>query len=455
MDRAAHRNGSIPRPMSNPLPPLSESRGLRAVVFFALYAVQGVPSGFALTAVANYLTARGLAPEVIGAFAARIGLPWTVQFAWGPLIDRFQGSPMGRRKPWVLGAQFAAFLASLGVVAVRDPVAEVGALTTAFLVHGLFASIQDASVDAMAIGMIPESERGRVNAFMRAGLLFGSGAGAAVWALLIESAGFTAAAVAQSAVLLAMTLLTALIRERPGDALVPWKRPADQRDSDFDGTALRDPPKRDLLLVLAELARGMLDLRSLLIFGVMAATYGAMAVFIRAYTYHLIQGLGWSDRRTSVYSGTYGTAVGLAVALAGSLVADRLGSRRLLIGSMALIAGFLIAFDAKDSAWSWPGVAEGGLIVWSAFDPVFSIACMPILMALCRRGVEGSQFTAYMAMVNLANAAGTYASGQLQEHHSAASIGLGCGLAIAFLHTPIRLGLSANGRLDPGSTGDE
>ena len=142
------------------------------------------------------------------------------------------------------------------MVAVRDPAAEVGALSAAFLVHGLFASIQDASVDAMAIGMIPESERGRVNAFMRAGLLFGSGAGAAAWALLIESAGFTAAALAQSAVLLAMTLLTALIRERPGDSLVPWGRRADRLDPDSGGIAAPGPPERSLLGVLAEVARG-------------------------------------------------------------------------------------------------------------------------------------------------------------------------------------------------------
>ena len=198
----------------------------------------------------------------------------------------------------------------------------------------------------------------------------------------------------------------------------------------------------------------MLALRSLLIFGVTAATYGAMAVFIRAYSYHLIDGLGWSDRRASVYSGTYGTAVGLGVALAGSLVADRLGPRRLMIGSMALIAGFLIAFDAGGSAWSWPGVAGGGLILWSAFDPVFSIACLPILMALCRRGVEGSQFTAYMAMVNLANAVGTYASGRLQEHYTAPSIGLGCGLAIAST-IPLAAWTLRHRSTRPDSTGRE
>ena len=56
---------------------------------------------------------------------------------------------------------------------------------------------------------------------------------------------------------------------------------------------------------------------------------------------------------------------------------------------------------------------------------------MPVLMSLCRPGVEGSQFTAYMAMVNLANALGTYASGHAEMSYSAPTIGLACGLAIA------------------------
>ncbi len=412
--------------MTNPLPPLSESRTLRAATFFGLYVVEGIPSGFALTAVANYLAYRRLDPEVIGAFAARIGIPWSVQFAWGPLIDRFQGSSMGRRKPWVLGAQFAAFLASLGLLTVRDPATQVTAMSIAFLIHGLFASVQDASVDAMAISMIPESERGRVNAFMRAGLMFGSGVGAAAWSELIHRYGFAHAALAQSTVLLAMTAITVFIRERPGDSLVPWNPRGDRDDS--PSTPVPNPNIRG---VFAELIRGVFAARSLLVFAVVLFVYTGMAVFIRAYSWHLIHVLRWSDVESSFYSGTYGTAVGLATALLGALVADRLGPRRLMVAMMAGIGGFLLAFGAMGPHWTNHAVAGSGLILWYMFDPGFSIACMPVLMGLCRRGVEGSQFTAYMALVNLANAAGTYASGYAQLSYPAPTIGLACGLAIA------------------------
>jgi len=57
------------------LPVLKESRSLRYFSFFYLYVMQGIPSGFALTAVSNYLTAKGLSSYSVGSFVAIVGLP--------------------------------------------------------------------------------------------------------------------------------------------------------------------------------------------------------------------------------------------------------------------------------------------------------------------------------------------------------------------------------------------
>ena len=446
-----------PESPSLPTLTLSASRSLRAVIFFGLYLVQGVPSGFALTAVANYLVQRRIDPLVVAAFSARIGIPWSIQFLWGPLIDRYQGSPMGRRKPWVLGAQFAAFLASLGVITIRDPAEQVTALSVAFLIHGLFASVQDASVDAMAISIIPESERGRVNACMRAGFMVGTGMGAAVWAKLIKEDGFTSAAIAQSAVLLTMTLLTAFVRERPGDSLVPWGR-RQTGEVELDRSTLEIEseyvPHPSLGHVFRELARGFFVARSLLIFGLILLVYTGGAVFIQAYPRHLIKVLNWTDEETSRYMGVGGTVVGLLTAIVGFVVADRLGPRRLMIIMMILIGGFLIGFDLAGDYWSSTGVAAGALVFWYMFDPGFSVACMPVLMGLCRKGVEGSQFTTYMALVNLSTAGGALISGWAQEWFSVPAIGLATGLVLVAA-TPlaiVALGRSAPKTRDGQST---
>ncbi len=122
--------------------------------------------------------------------------------------------------------------------------------------------------------------------------------------------------------------------------------------------------------------------------------------------------------------------MGLLTAVVGFLVADRLGPRRLMIIMMILLGGFLVGFDLAGQCWDNAGVAAAGLIVWYVFDPGFSVACMPVLMGLCRKGVEGSQFTAYMALVNLAGAGGALVSGKAQESFLAPTIGLATGLVL-------------------------
>lgn len=401
---------------------LARSRPLRYAAFFYLYVMQGLPAGFSLTALANYLAAEGARPAVIGSFAAIVGLPWAGQFVWGPLIDRFQGSAMGRRRPWVVGSQALAFLASLGLQFVTDPVAQVGALGVAFFVHSVFASLQDASVDAMAIGIIPEVERGRANAFMRGGFLTGTGAGAAGFAWLLRAEGYRTAALALSAVLLLFTVVTFFIRERPGDALLPrffaGKSPV------LPESHRRDASFRNLF---GQLLNSFFSRKSLRLFLPIWLVYMSLSVFIRAFSVHLIQRLGWRDTELSLFSGVYGTLIALTVIFVGGLLADRLGARRLLVGVMLAIGAFLLVFNGLFPFWPGSSIPQAGLTLWYTFDPVFSVAAMPALMGICRPGLEGSQFTAYMALVNLSEIAGSFVAGHAQEVVSAPVLGLACG----------------------------
>ncbi|RYF63927.1 MAG: MFS transporter, partial [Cytophagaceae bacterium] len=169
---------------------LDQSRRLRYGTFFYLYVMQGIPSGLALTALTNYLAAEGVDARRLATFGTVVGLPWGIKFVWGPLIDRFQRSAMGRRRPWVLGAQVMAFLASLGLLLPTDPVLDIDQLMWSFALHGVFASLQDVSVDAMAITSVPALERGRINALMKGGMVTGQAMGAAGLALVIHRQGF-------------------------------------------------------------------------------------------------------------------------------------------------------------------------------------------------------------------------------------------------------------------------
>ena len=302
--------------------------------------------------------------------------------------------------------------------------------------HSVFASVQDTSADAMAISVIPAAERTRVTAFMRGGMLAGQAVGAAGLAYVMREGGFRAAVLAQSLVLLVLTAATFWIRERPGDARFPWgrTRPAPGA-APYPATAATPAaagPRHDLTLreIFTEAARGAFAPGSLAMFVALLSVYLAASVFIRAFSVHLVQRLRWDDTALSVLTGTYGmlTAV-LAIAVTGAL-AGWLPPRRLLTGVMLVLAAYLVAFNLLAPTWDDPAVVRAGLVVWYTFDPAFSVVAMPVLMGLCRKGVEGSQFTAYMAMVNLADVAGSLASGYALTVVPAPAIGVACGVVV-------------------------
>ncbi|WP_375437328.1 MFS transporter [uncultured Hymenobacter sp.] len=404
---------------------LRESTGLRYFTFFYLYVMQGIPAGFGMTAVVNYLLGKNLNSTTVAAFSAVVGLPWALQFVWGPLIDKYQESIIGQRKQWVVLTQLVAALASLALLLIDDPVAQLPLLKLAFVVHSVFASIQDASVDAIAIAVVPEVERGRVNAFMRGGFLLGISAGAAGLSWLLHRYGFFEAALAQSGTLLFFTALTFFIRLDRTDQLLPRfgasREPRRHNDN---------PP---LKWLFQELFRAITEPRTLRLFAIIAVAYLCLGMFGWAYSYHLIKVLHWPDGDVSILQGGWGTLATLTLVVAGGTLADRIGAERLQRRVLFGLGSFLLLFCGLSLWWHNPAVATVGLLVWNLADPSLSVAALPLLMALCQPRIEGSQFTTYMALVNLCGVSGAYLTGWLLESITVPVLGLLCSVVVLWL----------------------
>ena len=406
-------------------PVLKESRQLRYFAFFYMYVMQGVPAGFALTAIANYLSGKGVSPSSVGTFIALVGMPWALQFVWGPLIDRYQYSIIGHRKQWVVLAQFVAFLASLSLLLIDDPVRQLYLMTAAFFIHSVFASIQDASVDAVAIDIIQENERGRINGFMRGGFIIGISLGAAVLSSIIHSYGFFYAALTQSAFLLFFTVITFFIKIDRHDQIFPSTKNRYVTD--------RSPHNPELGLLFKDLYKSIIRPKSLRMFVSIALAYFAISVFIRSYSFHLIHVLKWPDRELSVMQGSLGSLAVLSVALVGGVLADRIGPKKLLFWVMIVICSFLLIFNGMTQFWSFKPFSTLGLVLLNVADPMLSVAAIPLLMSLCAKNIAGSQFTTYMAMINLCDILGAYASGWTITFMTAPVIGLWSGLLLLSL----------------------
>ncbi|KAA3439229.1 MFS transporter [Rufibacter hautae] len=399
------------------LPSVQENAPVRYFTFFYLYFMQGVPSGFALTALANFLTGQNVSPAAIGAFASAVGIPWVVQLGWGPLIDRFSSSSEGPYKRWVVFTQLLAFGASLLLLIVKEPSQQMGLLAALFFTHSLFASVQDASVDAMAISLVEDREKGRVNGFMRGGLLLGISFGAAGLSYLLHAYGFAVATGAMSAVLLLFTLLfmaTPLYSQKaPGPTLQvqPGSTPA-------------------FRLVFTRLLRRLLGRESISVFGLVFLSYLCFSLFARSLSFHLIKSLGWSDQQLSLFQGSWGAAITLAVVLGGGYLADRVHLKRMYYITITVLAVFLVLFNGYLLGHSGEGWVKSGLVFWGLADPLFSVSSFPLLMAICDKRIAGSQFTAYMALINLSDVIGSFLCGWLLQVIFPPVIGLTAGFLL-------------------------
>lgn len=85
---------------------LVEHRNLRMATLFLLYVAQGLPFGLVDFALLAWLAQNGAPAAAIGSILAMMTLPWTFKLAYGFVMDRYAFLAMGRRRPWIIVAQF-------------------------------------------------------------------------------------------------------------------------------------------------------------------------------------------------------------------------------------------------------------------------------------------------------------------------------------------------------------
>ena len=154
------------------LPDLLATKNGRLATFFLLYVTEGIPLGFTATAIATQMRRGGLGPAEIGAFVGSLYLPWAFKWAMGPFVDTFSSDRFGRRRTWIFLMQvgmMATLVAAMGV----DFVGQLSLFTAIIFLHNAFGATMDVAIDALAVSALPEDERGTANGFMFAGASIG------------------------------------------------------------------------------------------------------------------------------------------------------------------------------------------------------------------------------------------------------------------------------------------
>ena len=284
---------------------LSENKTLRLTTLCGLYVVQGIPWGFVAVALKAWLAGdpHNLSEGQLGDLIAYATLPWSFKWIWGFVVDSYQTSSLGKRRPWLILAQLA-MLISLGSIALAsDPTGNFKFLLILVLIANICVGLQDVSVDAMAVDLLTDDDRERVSGLMYAANYLGVAIGGAGLGWVIGTYGFQAAVFCQCVLLALSILVPIFIRERPGDRLLPGKVTAAENSN-------KKQPGNSPAQLLRDVFKAF-TLRSTFLGAIVALSvkigYGIISP---SFTTHLRTAAGWSTEYYTSIEGFWGSVAG-------------------------------------------------------------------------------------------------------------------------------------------------
>ena len=388
---------------------LSNNPRHRVGLLCAMYVAQGLPWGFMLNTVVSYITDTDetVTDTQTGRLTAMILYPWTFKLIWAPLIDSATIRSMGRRRPWIIGAQLMMAVSLLTLIMMGDISKNIVLLGWMFFLHNCFASLQDVATDALAVDILPPGEQGRVNGLMWASKLLGKGIGTAVGGWLIAHYGFTSAVMAQFTALIIIMLFPLLLVERPGEKRLPWT--AGQASHVGGVTSLRSP-----IAVLRDLFKGF-SLRTtglFVAFGLTAVIgWGVIEVLTKPlYT----RDLEWTAAEYAYWTGA-AVFFELAAAVLGGVLADRFGRRIIIAIGMGGYGLLAIVYAALPNMWTEYWFSAGYLCINPGFIAIGAVGYNAMGMKLSWTRASATMFTIYMTLSNVGHVLGNELFGPLRD----------------------------------------
>jgi PAT family beta-lactamase induction signal transducer AmpG len=374
----------------------------------AMYFAQGIPYGLMNIAVPAWLASQGVGAGQIASFLAVIILPWAFKLLSGPLMDRYQFLAMGRRRPWVIGAQLGMTLSFFSLILVDNPPEQVGLLMMLGLFINVFAATQDVAVDGMAIEVTPVNEQGRLNGFMVFGKAIGWGITSAVTGVMLVEFGLAVTAIAAAAVQAIVLLGFMMTMERRGERRLPWS-PGDAVTERQASTSFRSLAKG---LNKVMWTRVSMILMAIMVFDGFIGGYGHALMPIAA-----INLFGFTTPQWSQLVAAMGLA-GAGVALVLGPLIDRFGAKRMLVLTIALVA--LHAFLLAETQYLWENATyvKVMLAAWVLLGPVTMVCMIALAMTVCASENSATQFAIYMSLANLGASAGSKTYGMIAEQTS-------------------------------------
>jgi MFS family permease len=419
------------------MPNLLATRRGRLTAFFFLYVAEGIPLGFTATAIATQLRRGGVTPAQIGAFIGVLYLPWGWKWAMGPIVDLVYSDRLGRRRLWIMAAQLGMVLSLLSIMNVRIDPSHLRLFFIAAIVLNVFSAVQDVAIDALAVGSLRKAERGLANGLMFSGAYTGQIVGGSGVLFLNDylknfdsslrdfysqgSFSVTFLVVA-SALMAIMILVSRSLRE-----------PRAEEKRQYDGSPLA-AVWRELVAYVVQAVRAFFGSRAAVAAFVLAlmpiGTY-SLSLALQA---NLAVEIGMEDSDIATL-GLITAIIAAVCCVIGGLLSDKLGRRRMLtyyvLGTtipplillyVMLHHDWILPIDPTDPARR---LAPASLVrafwmiamVHATFTGLVYGTRTAIFMDVCDPKVAATQFTAYMALLNVVISYSAIWQGLVIEKH--------------------------------------
>lgn len=366
----------------------------RRILFAALYLSEGAPIGFLWWALPARLRAAGVSIDDATWLLAIVVLPWALKFLWAPLVDVLRGARWGYRH-WIAAAQVAMGAALLPLFRL-DLGEDFSLVAVLLLLHAFAAATQDVAIDALAIAAVPSDERGRINGWMRAGMLTGRAAMGG-GGLLIAAEFGDAFAVGLLLAIVWSSLVLLIGTREPRSA--PLRRGRiGRRLASFRGRLSRAVATRSTWLGL-----------------VFAGTAGAAFEGTGAVASYFLGAHGFSDHEIGVIFLVPVAACTTAGALAGGFLADRANRTRTIVAAQGVVLLGVLGLAAADAfagAPPKPLLTALLLTMYTGYG-MFTASSYALFMDLTMPGIAATQFSAFMGATNGCEAWAGYTTGRL------------------------------------------
>ena len=377
---------------------LVDSYRARVITLSALYVAQGIPWGFITVTMVTFLAAEGANANDL-AFLLTLGTaPWSFKFVWGPVIDYLQLPEFGRRRPWILIAQTGMITLLITMLMVPNLVDNIFLLGLLFFVYNVFTALQDVSTDALAVDVLQSHEFERVNSYMFTAKSLGGVIGGAGLGTIIGTVGIRGAFRIQIPILVLIMMVPLFMRERPGEKRFPWDD--GEAVEVAKGSQKNDEEVRDFGTIILNI-RTAFSVRSAQLGIAVSLVISLAFILVPILPLLFLQELGWSQEEFNATKGGIILLVTMLGAMAGGELGRRFGGKSMLMYAALSASLTSLVWGLFDHLWS-DGLFM--MLVWSIHTflwAIVSICAYSLMMRVTWAKVGGTQFTGYMAMMNL------------------------------------------------------